>query len=224
MTSVPTQPKPTEIEEFYIDYYHESEGTGWQLGELLRYVPASGGEILDVGCGAARNSMQFRRRGANRVIGIDISRPMIDEAKKVLDEAFLHNLSEPLPFSDHRFDLVYCAMVLEHLFDYMGPLKEMKRVLKPGGRILVEVPNVNYWPNRLLMLLGRNLIWIGVGKHIRAFNIHHLKGALARAGFADVKVIGSILPLPKTALKVHVPYANRVFPGLCYSLIGIGGA
>jgi ubiquinone/menaquinone biosynthesis C-methylase UbiE len=209
-------------DEFYKDYLHEDYGTPYVLKQLMRFVPQQGARILDVGCGAARKSVHFRRGGGNRVVGIDISTPMIEKAKEILDEAYVHNISDGLPFGDSTFDVVYCAMVLEHLFDYMGPLKEMNRVLKPGGRILIEVPNVNYWPNRLLMLFGRNLIWIGVGKHIRAFNKHYLQDALMKAGFSAVHITGSILPLPKTALKVHLPYLNRLLPGLCFSLIGTG--
>jgi ubiquinone/menaquinone biosynthesis C-methylase UbiE len=210
------------VDEFYKDYLHEDYGTPYTIKELMRFVPQQGARILDVGCGAARKSMLFRRGGVNYVVGIDISTPMIEKAKEVLDEAFVHNISEGLPFNNGTFDMVYSAMVLEHLFDYMTPLMEMNRVLKPRGCVLIEVPNVNYWPNRLLMLFGFNLIWIGVGKHIRAFNKHHLRKAMHAAGFENVRIYGSILPVPKTRLRLHIPYLNRVFPGLSLSLIGLG--
>lgn len=212
------------LDEFYKDYFHDGHGTPYILDETMRFVPHEGAYILDIGCGTAFKSMHFRRGGANRVIGIDSSAPMIKKAKEVLDEAFIHDLNERLPFDDGTFDMIYCSNVLEHLFDYMTPLREMKRILKPGKSVLIEVPNVNYWPNRLLMLFGRNLIWIGVGKHIRAFNKNYLKVALTKAGFTDVKITGSVLPFPNTSLKVHLPYMNRLLPGLCFSLFGRGCA
>lgn len=71
------------------------------------------------------------------------------------------------------------------------------------------------------MLFGRELVWIGLGKHIRAFCQLNLRSSLKEAGFRKIKIIGSILPLPKTGLKVHLPFVNRLLPGLCFSLIGI---
>jgi len=209
------------MDEFYKEYEHDDPGNKYALKEVLRFVPERDCRILDVGCGSALKSMHFRRNG-NYLVGIDISTSQTNKARKVLDEVVIHNLNHSMPFKDEEFDMVYSANVLEHIFDFRYVLREMWRVLKRGGVCIVEVPNVAYWPNRLLMLLGRELIWIGVGKHIRAFNKFNLKRSLSETGYKDVKIVGSILPLPKTSLRVHFPYLNRLFPGLCFSLIGLG--
>jgi ubiquinone/menaquinone biosynthesis C-methylase UbiE len=209
------------ISSFYRKYYHEDIANAYMLGEVLRFVPDLSCRILDVGCGTGSKSKYFKKK-SNVVVGADISASQIEKAQENLNHVIIANVNDHLPFKKKEFDIVYCANVLEHIFDFTAALREMKRVLKSEGRIIIEVPNVNYWPNRILMLLGKELIWIGVGKHIRAFSKSNLKRSLVRVGFNDVKVFGSILPIPKTKLKIHFPYFNRILPGLCFSLIGIG--
>lgn len=210
----------TDIDDFYKDYFHDHAWNPYVMKELLRFIPLKGCNILDVGCGTGEKSKHFKR-GGNKVTGLDISEAQIERAKEVLDSAIVQNINVGLPFADNEFDITYSSMVLEHIFDFKFILEEMNRVLRPNGKVIIEVPNVMYWPNRLLMLLGKDLIWIGIGKHIRAFNKNNLKRSLEKTGFRKVKVIGSILPIPKTGLKVHFPYLNRIFPGLCFSLIAI---
>ena len=210
----------TNISEFYRDYNQDGHWHPYAKKEILRFVPENGSKVLDVGCGAGSKSKYLKKEN-NHVTGIDISAPQIEHAKTALDDARVHDLSERLPFNSEEFDVVFSSAVLEHLFDYESVLKEMHRVLRIGGRLIVEVPNVSYWPNRFLMLLGRNLIWIGVGKHIRAFNKHHLKKCISSAGFNNIRILGSILPLPKTKLKIHIPFLKRLLPGLCFTIFAV---
>jgi len=206
------------IAEYYRDYEHNDPGNKYTMREILRLIPESGCKILDVGCGTAEKSKYFRKRG-NQVIGIDISSSQIERARKVLDTVLISNIKDGISFKNNKFDIVYSSMVLEHIFNFKNVLTEIYRVLKPDGRVIIEVPNVHYWPNRFLMFFGKELIWIGIGKHIRAFNKSNLARSLKKVGFREIKIIGSILPIPKTNLKVHFPFFNRVLPGLCYSLI-----
>jgi len=71
------------------------------------------------------------------------------------------------------------------------------------------------------MFFRKELIWIGLGKYIRAFNQSNLARSLKKVGFREIKIIGSILPIPKTNLKLHLPYFSRIFRGLSFSLIAI---
>ncbi|WP_052589606.1 class I SAM-dependent methyltransferase [Luteipulveratus mongoliensis] len=107
--------------------------------------------ILDAGCGAGPLSEGLREKGAT-VTGIDSSPAMIELAQRKLGaDADLHvaDLSEPLPFDDDLFDGVVASLVLHYLQDWHAPLTELRRVLRPGGRLTLSVPHpsaylVNY--------------------------------------------------------------------------------
>ena len=82
------------------------------------------------------------RDGGAEVSGFDVSAAMVDLARERLGDAVdlrVHDLAEPLPYADAEFDDVICSLVLHYLEDWTGPLAELRRVLKPGGRLLVVV-------------------------------------------------------------------------------------
>ena len=101
----------------------------------------SGRRILDVGCGSGPLSAALRAGGAV-VTGLDASAAMIDLARQRLGaDADLHvaDLGAPLPLADAVFDDAVASLVLHYLEDWAGPLSELRRVLRPGGRLLVSV-------------------------------------------------------------------------------------
>jgi SAM-dependent methyltransferase len=101
----------------------------------------TGHRILDAGCGSGPLSAALRDRGAI-VTGIDSSAKMLELARQRLGaRADLHlaDLGSPLPLPDGRFHDVIASLVLHYLEDWAGPLGELRRVLKPGGRLIVSV-------------------------------------------------------------------------------------
>src|SRR5215468_1486944 len=101
----------------------------------------AGRRILDAGCGSGPLFAALRDRGAI-VTGIDISAGMLELARRRLgDDADLQvaELGSPLPFLDDTFDDVTASLVLHYLEDWGPALAELRRVLKPGGRLIVSV-------------------------------------------------------------------------------------
>ncbi|MFJ8912604.1 class I SAM-dependent methyltransferase [Amycolatopsis sp. NPDC102389] len=101
----------------------------------------TGRRILDAGCGAGPLFEALRDRGAI-VTGFDSSAKMVELARKRLgDDADLRvaDIGDPLPFPDGAFDDVIAALVLHYLEDWTAPLAEIRRVLKPGGRLIMAV-------------------------------------------------------------------------------------
>lgn len=101
----------------------------------------SGRRILDAGCGAGPLTAELRDRGA-LMTGFDGSPEMLRRARRRLgDDVPLHvaDLAQPLPFADDAFDDVVCSLVLHYLEDWDAPLAELRRVLKPGGRLILSV-------------------------------------------------------------------------------------
>ena len=109
------------------------------LREIVQKIrtPHSALRILDVGCGTGANLEMLQKFGAAE--GVDVS----DEALEFCQSKGLKThkgLAEKLPFADESFDLVTALDVVEHLDDDLAGLREMNRVLKPGGRTLIFVP------------------------------------------------------------------------------------
>ncbi|MGW9032712.1 class I SAM-dependent methyltransferase [Streptomyces sp. NPDC055722] len=101
----------------------------------------AGRRLLDAGCGSGPLSAALRDRGA-AVTGIDASAGMLALARRRLgDDADLHvvDLSDPLPFADGVFDDVVASLVLHYLEDWGPTLAEIRRVLRPGGRLIASL-------------------------------------------------------------------------------------
>lgn len=127
---------------------------------LERMLPGSGAgrRLLDVGCGTGHQLARFRGRGFE-VAGVDGSPAMLDEARAHNPGVDVRQTDvEQLPFPDATFDVILCIEVLRYLPDPVSCVREMGRVLRPGGMCLATAAplfNLNgYWMvNRLAHLL-----------------------------------------------------------------------
>ncbi|WP_433433507.1 class I SAM-dependent methyltransferase [Nonomuraea sp. CA-141351] len=101
----------------------------------------TGRRILDAGCGSGPLFAELRDRGAI-MTGIDASAGMLEMARRRLGadaDLRVADLADPLPFPDDTFDDVMASLVLHYLEDWAPTLAELRRVLRPGGRLLVSV-------------------------------------------------------------------------------------
>ncbi|GAA3681708.1 class I SAM-dependent methyltransferase [Nocardioides ginsengisoli] len=108
----------------------------------------SGRRVLDAGCGSGPLMAALRDRGA-AVTGVDASAAMVELARARLGpdaDLRVADLADPLPFADADFDDVVASLVLHYLQDWAGPLAELRRVLRPGGRLMVSVNHPGTYP------------------------------------------------------------------------------
>ena len=103
--------------------------------------PKTGDRVLDVACGGGYLLMEAERAGL-RSFGIDIADAALARAKRFAPKSDLRRGdAEALPYADGSFEIVTCLGSLEHFLDPPKALEEMRRVLAPGGRAIVVVPN-----------------------------------------------------------------------------------
>jgi SAM-dependent methyltransferase len=112
-------------------FYFARRGLRDGLGEFL---PDLSGEVLDVGCG--RQPYRHLTR-ATRYVGVDIDTP--DTRALGIADVYYYD-GKTLPFADASFDAVLCSQVLEHVFTPAEFMAELRRVLRPGGRLLLATP------------------------------------------------------------------------------------
>lgn len=141
---------------------------------LLDLVDIPPGRALDCGCGAGDNARRLRERGW-RVTGVTLDPAELAAAAAECETVKLADLVKGLPFAaDGSFDLVLLSHILEHLVDPAPLLAEARRVLAPGGRIAVALPNVAHFRQRAQHLVGRfDYTETGVmdSTHVRFFTV-----------------------------------------------------
>ena len=118
------------------------EGQERRLRLMQQYVSLEGARILDVGCGLGLYVRRFRDF-SDDVHGVDIDPAKVREASATLPN-IKQASAEQLPYPDETFDVLLSHEVLEHVSDDRAAVCEAHRVLKPGGRLIVFVPNRLY--------------------------------------------------------------------------------
>jgi SAM-dependent methyltransferase len=127
--------------------------------------------ILDAGCGSGRNMVELARHGT--VTGVELSDTSAALARdRGAGEVISGSVLE-MPFEGDSFDFAVCLDVIEHLADDLAALRELRRVIVPGGALLVTVPAYQW-------------LWSGhdeVNHHYRRYTGHSLEGAATDAGW-----------------------------------------
>ncbi|HMF57040.1 MAG TPA: class I SAM-dependent methyltransferase [Pyrinomonadaceae bacterium] len=127
--------------------------------------------ILDIGCGTGANLLLLSQFGDAE--GVDISEDAIAFCRKRGLLNVRQGAAEKLPYEDKTFDLITSFDVVEHLDDDVAGLSEMRRVLRPNGRILLFVPT-------FMFLWG---VQDEVSNHRRRYRLPELRVAVEKAGF-----------------------------------------
>ena len=147
--------------------------------------------LLDLGCGGGRHAFEAMRRGAV-VVALDADAAELKDASAVAGGmvdagelphgpagGMVNGDALTLPFPDESFDRVIAAEVLEHIPDDERAVRELVRVLRPGGRMAVTVPT--RWPERICWALDHRY-HDTPGGHVRIYRQSELETKLQRAG------------------------------------------
>ncbi len=121
---------------------------------LLEFNPNA--KVLDIGCGNGEFTLKAKNKiGSSKVYGIEIYDPFIKEAEKKGISIIKHDLNKlPYPIKDESFDVIISNQVIEHLYYPVQFMKEIYKILKPGGYAVISTENLSSWDNIIALLLG----------------------------------------------------------------------
>jgi ubiquinone/menaquinone biosynthesis C-methylase UbiE len=106
--------------------------------------------VLDVGCGTGNNTILFAESSQTQVVGLDISFGMLEKAyEKTTHVPLVQSPADTLPFSDESFQLVFMTEVIHHLPDPPSSIKDIFRVLEPGGSMCIVTQSHNQIDGRM---------------------------------------------------------------------------
>jgi SAM-dependent methyltransferase len=161
--------------------------------------------ILDLGCGdGSALAVAATQNPRHRFAGIDWSGDALRRAHALGLTVLRGSVSPRLPVADGAADVVIMSELIEHLVDPDGAVAEARRVLRPGGSLLLSTPNLAAWYNRGLLAAGIQPVFSEVSLrgvfgrpgrvvagHLRLFTRRALTGFLTASGFRCVTVTGA---------------------------------
>jgi SAM-dependent methyltransferase len=170
------------MDELYERQTHEVEDLHWWyrgrrrvIAEALRRMDLPGDvRILDAGCGSGRNMVDLA--GFGRVTGLELADASVAKARERGVGDVVQGTLDGMPFDDSSFDLAVSFDVIEHLEDDHLALAELRRVVRPGGSLLVTVPAYpRLWSQHDV-----------VNHHFRRYTLRTLEAAAGAAGWQTV--------------------------------------
>jgi SAM-dependent methyltransferase len=216
-----------EIEKYYLHSYYGPENVKFitpmeKMVEWITYnrakwisrqIPPQS-RILEIGCGRGLLLSALQQMG-HACIGLERSQLAATRAREIPG---LQVFTQPIPecgFEDDSFDLIILWHVLEHLHDPAGILRQVYRTLKPGGKLIFEVPNLESLQS---LLTGKCWFHLDVEHHLFHFSRRGLESLCTTVGFrpqldgtfsieqgpfgALQSVLNVILPYPETLYKI----------------------
>lgn len=187
-------PNAGELQKYYPDTYWfaPQENAVSRLEEQYRrfvlrdhvqfvssaFTPADG-PLLDVGCGGGLFGRLLADKGY-RVFGLDYSRQAAQVAWSQNDLPAMAGIFPSPPFADRSFAAITMFHVMEHLYDPAQYLQAAWRLLKPGGRLIIQVPNASSWQ---FLLFGEHWNGLDVPRHLINFRASDLHALLESCDF-----------------------------------------
>jgi 2-polyprenyl-3-methyl-5-hydroxy-6-metoxy-1,4-benzoquinol methylase len=156
--------------------------------QFLRAHVAAGERVLDLGCGDGWICAELAALGA-QPLGVEVAAAAVERARRQHPELEfrLAEIGGELPSEDNAFDVVWASEVIEHVADTARWLSEVRRVLRPRGRLLVTTPN----HSRLRLLAGGIERYSEpLGDHLHLYVASSLRALLEDFGFAQIEISG----------------------------------
>ena len=183
----------TDLAKVYGDHWRSGQGSTQtvaesEIFETVLAVIRPGGALLDAGCGSG-TFLKLAAPLFARACGVDIAVPAVNAVRALGFDAVEGDVSGPLSLADGSFDACVCLDVIEHIFDPLTALKEIRRVLKPGGQLVLSTPNIRCFRHIARLVFSGEFprttedVFVWGGGHLHYFTRKDILGLLEAAGF-----------------------------------------
>lgn len=166
--------------------------------DVINLVPKNIKYILDIGCGNGSTAKHLIAK--NYIVdGITLSENEKSEAEKIMRHVYIYNLENGLPFKESNlYDVIICSHVLEHICYPKKLMTDIYSVLKPGGTLIVALPNIMHYSARWKLIKG-NFNYEDAGiwdyTHFRWYTFETAKQFLQQYNFTiEVATVTGTLP------------------------------
>lgn len=205
-------------EKYYNVDIHLSDGySEYRAKKALKYIPKNTTTILNIGCGHGFESKIFRDEGY-KVVGIDVSRKALENAKKYQIKSILADIQEGIKLPDESFDVVYSAELLEHLAFPSYFFEEVRRLLTKSGILILMLPNLARLTNRISLLFFGKLGSDLNEEHLHEMTPRQIKKYLKDFGF-EIMVFegirGKMVKFPTLSAEFFIVAKKREIKKRC---------
>lgn len=199
---------------------------------IVEWIDAKDGDLtLDCGCGYGFTLRTLLALTGGRFVGLDFQHVRLAEIQNTFADRskldLVQGSATSLPFADASFDHIACSEVLEHLSDDCAAVRELFRVVRPGGNVVITVPSADFpftWdpPNWVLKRLTRGKVqlrgerlWSGIWYgHQRLYSSRQLRNLMIEGGFEIIEERGLTHLTP--------PFAHLILYGIGKPLLQSG--
>jgi methionine biosynthesis protein MetW len=189
--------------------YVAEKNNSWSM--VYDLVP-EGEKVLDIGCSSGNFGAELIKQKSCVVDGVDIDKKDIELARKKLRNAWVVDLEQDnLNFTNETYDALIMMDVIEHLKEPHKVLINLKKFLKPGGRLLFSVPNMSHISVRLDLLHGRfDYRQTGVldDTHLHFYTEKYLRHVFKSAQYKVTKFECTSVTYPDDLLKIQLEKAG----------------
>jgi len=203
-------------------FFHDVEHRYAKMHRLLRERRGDPAGKRVVGLGSSRGLFLARFPESER-LGIEIdpeerrrgAEHGVDAVEHYINAFDGNRLTARLPFDDGSADVVLAGEIIEHVVDTEAFLREIRRVLRPGGATVLSTPNILWWKHRIALLAGRYPEALDYRTrygddfgHVRIFTPRLMRGLLEETGFVEVAVVGKRLGPISSLTRSPAPVAR----------------
>jgi SAM-dependent methyltransferase len=206
------------MDKDYEQNYFKIEKIHWWFKgrrDLIKKIKISkDAKILEVGCGSGQNLLLWKDQNPK---GLDISQEAVDEAKNIGIDVIKGDLNKKLPFKKESFDVIFALDVIEHLESDIQATKKLVDLLKPNGRLIINVPAFQFlWSFHDVQNMhkkrytAKEIKKLAKNSGLRELSSTYWNFSLFFPAFLRVK-IHNILNQKESSIQETSPILNKIF-------------